>query len=152
MILKRMVQTPATPRFVDRHGGALSATLGLATLGLLGTLTLTIYRCLGILEESCDGRIFASHSLRQCAVLLAYRISGERKRHINRGRKKHINSFNINFLAPTQNPPFWAPRKKFMCLISWERTQKRHININFFGAIWGSKRGSQTGHFRPQKV
>ena len=28
------LQTPATPRFVDRHGGALSATLGLATLGL----------------------------------------------------------------------------------------------------------------------
>ena len=41
-----------------------------------------------------------------------------------RGPKNHINFFNINFWAPTQNTPFWAPRKKFMCLISWERTQK----------------------------
>ena len=70
----------------------------------------------------------------------------------NRGRKKHINFFNINFLAPTQNPPFWAPRKKkFMCLISWERTQKRHISINLFGAIWGSKRGVPNGPFSATK-
>ena len=33
--------------------------------------------------------------------------SGPRK-----GRKKHINFFNINFLAPTRNPQFWAPQKK----------------------------------------
>ena len=51
-----------------------------------------------------------------------------------RGRKKHINFFNINFSAPTQIPPFWAPRKKFMCLISWERTQ------NFRGQKGGPKR------------
>ena len=42
-----------------------------------------------------------------------------------RGQKKHINFFNINFLAPTQNTRFWAPRKKLMCLISWERKQKK---------------------------
>ena len=29
-----------------------------------------------------------------------------------KGRKKHINFSNINFLSPTQNPPFWAPQKK----------------------------------------
>ena len=31
------------------------------------------------------------------------------------GQKKHINFFNINFLAPTQNPQFGAPRKKSLC-------------------------------------
>ena len=30
-----------------------------------------------------------------------------------RGQRKHINVFNINFLASTQNTPFWASRKKF---------------------------------------
>ena len=39
--------------------------------------------------------------------------------------------------------------KKFMCLISWERTQK---GTHLSGGFWGSKTGSQTGHFRPQKV
>ena len=62
-----------------------------------------------------------------------------------RGQTKHINFFNINFLAPTQNPRFWTPRKKFMCLISWERTQKRHININFSGGFGGSKTACLNG-------
>ena len=44
---------------------------------------------------------------------------------VARGPKKHINFFNINFLPPAQNTPFWTPRKKLTCLISWERTQKR---------------------------
>ena len=69
----------------------------------------------------------------------------------HRGPKRHINFFNINFLAPTQNTPFWTPRKMFMCLISRERTQKG-THINFFGGTLGVKRGSQTGRFRPQKV
>ena len=34
---------------------------------------------------------------------------------MNKGRKKHINFFNINFLPPTQNAPLRAPRKKFIC-------------------------------------
>ena len=32
-----------------------------------------------------------------------------------RGPKKHINFFDINFLAPTQNPPLWAPPPKSLC-------------------------------------
>ena len=36
--------------------------------------------------------------------------------------------------------PFWAPRKQFMCLISWERTQKGNPH-KLFQAILGSKRG-----------
>ena len=48
------------------------------------------------------------------------------KEFLGKGRKRHINVFNINFLAPPpQSPPYWAPRKKFMCLILWERTQKK---------------------------
>ena len=69
-----------------------------------------------------------------------------------KGQKKHINFFNINSLPPTQNTPFWTPREKFMCLMSWERTQKRDPHKLFSGRNLGSKRGSQTGHFRPQKA
>ena len=39
------------------------------------------------------------------------------------------------------------PKKRFMFLISWERTQKRDAPLNFVGGIEGSKRGSQTCHF-----
>ena len=56
----------------------------------------------------------------------------------------NINFFKINFLGPTQNTPFWAPRKKFMCLISWERTQKG-THRNFFGGIFGVKKGVPNG-------
>ena len=61
-----------------------------------------------------------------------------------REQKKHIHFFNINFLAPTRNTPFSAPRKKFMCFISWPRMQKR-------GGILGSKKGPQTGIFGHKK-
>ena len=63
------------------------------------------------------------------------------KQSFFKGQKKRINFFNINFLPPTHNPRFWAPRKKFTCLISWERTQKRHIHINFSGDSGGQKQG-----------
>ena len=55
----------------------------------------------------------------------------------------HINSFNINCLAPTQNPPFWAPIKKFMCLVFGENPEKG-THISSFGGISPSKTGSQT--------
>ena len=70
----------------------------------------------------------------------------------NKGRQKHINSCNINFLAPTQTPLILGPKTKFICLVSWERTQKRDPHKLFWGDFGGSKTGSQTGHFRPQKV
>ena len=66
------------------------------------------------------------------------------------GRKKHINFFNINFLAPTQNPPFWTPRKKFMCLISWERTQKGTPHRLFWADFW-VKNGVPNGPFSATK-
>ena len=63
---------------------------------------------------------------------------------------KHINFFNINILAPTQNPSFGAPEKKFMCLISWERTQKRDQHKLFRG-IFGVKNGVPIGPFSATK-
>ena len=41
--------------------------------------------------------------------------------------------------GPTQNPPFWAPRKKFVCLVSWKRSEKG-THINFFEGILGWKK------------
>ena len=69
-----------------------------------------------------------------------------------RGRKKHINFFNINFLPPTQNPPFCTPPpKKLMCLISWERMQKRDPHKLFRGDLWGQKRGPKRAIFGHKK-
>ena len=68
-----------------------------------------------------------------------------------RGPKKHINFFNINFLAPTQNTPFWAPRKKFMCLISCERTQKRDPHKLFWGGFGVKKGGPKRAIFGHKK-
>ena len=64
-----------------------------------------------------------------------------------RGQKKHINFFN-NFLSPTRNR---APRKKFMCLISLERTQKRGPHKLFRGDFWGQKRGPKRAIFGHKK-
>ena len=64
--------------------------------------------------------------------------------------KRTINFFNINFLPPTQNAPFWAPRKKFMCLISWEKTQTRDPHKLFRGGFLGQK-GVPNGPFSATK-
>ena len=57
-----------------------------------------------------------------------------------------------------KTPTFRAPQKKFMCLISWERTQNG-THINFSRGFWGNKRaapskrglgpvrGPKKGHF-----
>ena len=57
-----------------------------------------------------------------------------------RGQKTHINYFNINSVAPSQNTQFWASNQMFMCLNSWERTPKVTL-INLFGGIFVSKQG-----------
>ena len=62
-----------------------------------------------------------------------------------------INFFNINFLPPTQNPEFWAPEKKVMCLISWERTQKRDPHKLFRGGFWGQNGGPKPAIFSHKK-
>ena len=43
------------------------------------------------------------------------------------------------FLAPTQNTPLWPPRKKFRCIISWERTQKSNPHEPSRGDFWVEK-------------
>ena len=69
-----------------------------------------------------------------------------------KGRKKHINFFNINFLVPSQNPHFGPPeKKKFMCLISWERTQKGNPHKLFRGDVWGPGRGPKRAVFGHKK-
>ena len=73
-----------------------------------------------------------------------WETSGEPLDCSYRGPKKHKNFFNINFVAPTQNTPFWAPRKKLMCFISWERTQKRDPHKLFRGDF-GFKKGVPNG-------
>ena len=45
------------------------------------------------------------------------------------------------------NPPILGPRKKFMCLISWERTQKRDPHRVFRGDFGGQKRGPKRAIF-----
>ena len=70
-----------------------------------------------------------------------------------KGQKKAHKLFQHKLFGPHPKPRFWAPRRKSLCAsISWERTQKRHRNINFFAGILGSKTGFQTGHFGPQRV
>ena len=69
-------------------------------------------------------------------------------RGVFKGQK--INFFNINFLAPTQNPPCWAPRKKVYVPHFVGKNTKKGPTYTFSGGL-GSKTGSQTGHFRPQK-
>ena len=66
-----------------------------------------------------------------------------------KGPKKHINFFNINFLAPTQNAPFWVPRKS-LCASFPGKGRKKGTHINFFGRILGSK-GAPNGPFPATK-
>ena len=61
------------------------------------------------------------------------------------GTEKTHKLFQHKLFGPHPRSPFWAPRNKFMYLISWEGTQKRHININFFGGSFGVKKGVPNG-------
>ena len=69
-----------------------------------------------------------------------------------RGPKKHINFFNINFLAPTQNTPFGVPRKKKVYVPHFlGKDAKQCSHINFFGGIFGFKKGVPNGPFSATK-
>ena len=67
-----------------------------------------------------------------------------------RGPKKHINFFNINFLAPTQNTLVWPPEKS-LCASFPGKGRKKGIHINFSWGFLGSKRVSQNGTFSATK-
>ena len=55
-----------------------------------------------------------------------------------KGRKKHINFFNINLLPPTQNPPVGLPAKS-LCASFPGKERKKGAHVNFFGGILGQK-------------
>ena len=64
----------------------------------------------------------------------------------DRGPKKHINWFDINFLAPTQKHSILGPQKKAYV------PRSKRVPHKLLRGDFGSKRVSQTAHFRPQKV
>ena len=87
----------------------------------------------------CSWQESSLHELRQDLI--------SRKRPmacVNKGRKN-----TINFFDPTQKvkPRTLGPQKKFMCLISWERTQKRDPHKLFRVDFWGQKRGAKEAIF-----
>ena len=53
---------------------------------------------------------------------------------VSKGQKKAKNNFQHNLFGTHAKPPILGPQKK-VYVISWERTQKRHINMNFFGGF-----------------
>ena len=92
-----------------------------------------------------DGREWALEVQRRTILRVASNVLPPATWDLSHRRlKKHI-----NFLAPTKT--FGPPEKNMCGLISWERTQKRDPHKLFRG-VFGQKRGSQTGHFRPQQV
>ena len=73
----------------------------------------------------------------------------------NKGQKKHRNSFSISFFAPPPPPQkktIRDPQKKVDVPHLPGKEHKKGTHINIFRGILGSKGGSQTGHFGPQKV
>ena len=102
--------------------------------------------------QMCHPNILRHQRLRNLGTTPIWKKDalGVKRPFSDTGPKKHINFFNINFLAPTQNTRFWPPRKKLMCLISWERTQKG-THINFFGGDFGVKKGVPNRPFSATK-
>ena len=86
--------------------------------------------------KSGDQKGVSHHKVPQSAVFLG-------QKRLRDGKSTYI-FFNIIFCPPTQNYHFRAPRKKFLCLISWERTQKGEPACFFFfsgGGGFGVRRG-----------
>ena len=68
-----------------------------------------------------------------------------------KGRKKHINFFNINFLRPTQNPPVWGPEEKVYMPHFLGRNTKRHPHKLYRRDFWVIKSGVPNGPFSATK-
>ena len=58
------------------------------------------------------------------------------------GQKQHINLFNINFWASTQNNSLWAPTKSICASFPGKESHKED-HTNFIRGIFGSKGRSQ---------
>ena len=67
-----------------------------------------------------------------------------------RGQRKHINFFNITFWPPPKTPDL-GPQKKVYVPHFLGKDAKKGPTQTFSGGFSGSKRGPQTGHFRPGK-
>ena len=63
----------------------------------------------------------------------------------DKGRKKHINFSNTNFLPPHPNAPFWAPSQKNLCASCPGKERNKRTHISFFGGLFGSKGGVPNG-------
>ena len=68
-----------------------------------------------------------------------------------RGTEKAHKLFQHELFGPHPKPPVWAPRKKFMCLISWERTTKGDPHKLFRREFGGQKRGPKRTVFGHKK-
>ena len=55
------------------------------------------------------------------------------------GTEKAHKLFQHKLFGPHPKPPNLGPQKKFMCLISWERTQKGDPHKLFRAEFWGQK-------------
>ena len=63
----------------------------------------------------------------------------------NKGQKKHINSFNINFLVPNKEPSSGTQRKSWCASFPGKKTQKRRDPHKLFRkqeGFWGNKKRS----------
>ena len=67
------------------------------------------------------------------------------------GPKRTRKLFQHKLFGPRPNIPFWAPRKKFMCLISWERTKRRDPHKLCQGDFGGQKGGPKRAIFGHKK-
>ena len=73
----------------------------------------------------------------ECWINGNHRNHGNDENHGNPGCNPHVPQ-TTGLEIPEQNAQFWARGKKFMCLMSWERTQQ-----TFSGQFWGQKRGAK---------
>ena len=55
------------------------------------------------------------------------------------------------FGAPHPKSPILGPQKEFMCLVSWQRTQKRDPHKLFWGDFWAKNRGPKRTIFGHKK-
>ena len=79
-------------------------------------------------KEPCPGCLRCQHDLVWTNKCAQFPGSNANLPKMVKARKRHINSFKINFCPATQNAPISPlppPTKKNMCLVSWERTQKK---------------------------
>ena len=79
------------------------------------------------------------------------RFKGFKTKAFFKGQKKHINFFNIIFLAPARNPTSWAPKKSLCASFPGRKTQKVDPHNFFWGGGLGVKRGPKQAIFGHKK-